>query len=101
MSYETAQIVAARGAEFLDNEDPDWYKKVDRQTLRMSDCVQCVLGQLYGSYVAACRELDFVTGTAVSLGFDKLIGGYEDYWDYLNAAWINEISDRLASEDVT
>jgi len=36
-----------KGAKLLDEYDPDWFKKIDLDTLQLYNCVFCVLGQLF------------------------------------------------------
>ncbi len=40
-----------RGAAFLDIERPGWRDEVDVDTLELSDCTRCVLGQLAGGEI--------------------------------------------------
>ena len=41
----------ARGVEYLNKYNPDWYKQVHIESLEIQDCLGCVLGQLHGSYM--------------------------------------------------
>src|ERR1700733_13199783 len=43
-----AEERGAKGAAFLDRKDEDWFKKVNLQTLNISDCSSCMLAQLSG-----------------------------------------------------
>lgn len=56
-----------RGAALLDKVDPHWAEKVHLETLDMGDCALCVLGNLYGDYMAGLKKLaDHVNVTFVS-----------------------------------
>ena len=37
----------AKGAQFLDEKIPDWYTKINTDTLDMTDGSCCIIGQLY------------------------------------------------------
>ena len=38
------------GVEFLNKRRPTWLRKVDEKTLDISDCCNCIFGQLDGDY---------------------------------------------------
>lgn len=48
------QLAVAKGAKFLDKILPGWYKRVDLETLDMSDGALCMLGQTFGVHAEAC-----------------------------------------------
>jgi hypothetical protein len=50
-------LLARRAAERLDVVRPGWYRRVDRLTLNMASLYNCVLGQVFGSYVAGVKLL--------------------------------------------
>jgi len=49
MTPEIARERVARGAALLDEKIPGWFRSVDVDTLQISSCHLCVLGQLSGS----------------------------------------------------
>lgn len=75
----------AQGAALLDREVPDWWRRINLDTLRMSACSSCVLGQLYGDYdigldqlhIPAQRETPPADLLEVKLGFNS--------WDFYEA----------------
>lgn len=40
----------ARGAEYLDGINPDWFKLVDTEHIDMRSGSRCIAGQVFGSY---------------------------------------------------
>lgn len=48
---ETVEVQVARGAAWLDEHYPDWWKAVDLAVLDVSQCDVCVLGQVYTGYI--------------------------------------------------
>ena len=48
MTDSIEQRAVARGAKFLDSILPGWYKRVNLNTLDMSDGTMCILGQAFG-----------------------------------------------------
>jgi hypothetical protein len=40
----------ARGVKLLDRTTPDWFIKVDTDTLDLGNTILCVLGQVYGNF---------------------------------------------------
>lgn len=90
-----------KGADFLDEHYPEWYKEVDDFYLSMGSCSQCVLGQIYGTYLMGLSVLPkMTTRLAMELGFElhKDYDGYidtsEEYYDLLTEAWKEEIKQR-------
>lgn len=88
--YDMAEAVQ-RGARWLDRNSPGWYNKINTNTLLMSSCALCVLGQI-GFYNNFCS----------SLGFDLCDSDYQlneesrDYaWNKLRDLWLEEIRGRL------
>lgn len=35
-------------ASWLDSVQPGWFAQIDTETLRMTNCIQCIIGQLCG-----------------------------------------------------
>lgn len=100
----------ARGAQYLDDVDPDWFLRINLKTLALQDGASCVLGQLHGDFrLGLGRARLFHLGTAprahlspVYLGF-HCVGDVEpslqarDYAN-LNRAWRAEIARRQHRE---
>jgi hypothetical protein len=89
-----AERVAA-GAAWLDEHEPGWRQRIDRDKLDLGNCVRCIGGQLAGIYVAFLRRHDLTAGAAVPLGFN-LPGIGEDY-DELTATWRQLIATGRAT----
>ncbi len=51
-------VKAGRGALLLDALVPGWWKNIDIIKLRLSSSVNCILGQIFGSYGKGLNELD-------------------------------------------
>jgi len=101
----------ARGAAYLDEVDPVWYRGVDPETLELSSGSSCVLGQLYGGFRLGLRRAHlFHLSSApranlspVSYGFFHVQGVSEDLQDrdygYLTDAWSREVRKRQAQDE--
>jgi hypothetical protein len=87
-----AERVAA-GAALLDERVPGWHDAIDVDRLDIDSPTQCVLGQLYGDYLAgedALSELADSWSSAVSYGFvERDVDG-----DELTDAWRALIEQR-------
>jgi hypothetical protein len=91
---------AHEGAEFLDDADPMWPKKIKRAII-MEHTGQCVLGQIFGRYQHGLEALDIDRTQARNLGF--LGCRYETrfrtalmyYYSALSAAWNMEHETRI------
>ena len=57
------------GAEYLDEIRPGWEEEVNTDHLQLNNCLDCVLGQLFGDFDEALAELDITEGDAKSMGF--------------------------------
>ena len=88
-----------RGAEYLDEIDPGWHRRVNADTLELEDGQHCVLGQLHGefrlglgrSHVLTLSSAPRASLSPVAYGF-KCVEGVSDAWqarDYelLTQAW--------------
>lgn len=96
----------ARGANYLDEVDPGWYRHVDPETLVLADGSACVLGQLHGGYrrgLGRSSLLNFSSAPFASLspvdyGFQGVDGVSEDVqardYELLDAAWSREVRRR-------
>lgn len=108
----------ARGACWLDKQDPAWYEKVNPRTIQPCSDTRCVIGQVYGSYSERItkRWCGFTAPrSALLAGLILLI--YPPLWAQLaftyshgfgdfkslrhwRAAWEREIETRKASRTV-
>lgn len=60
---------------------PNWVDHVDPRTLSMSNCSECMLGQLFGEYHHGLEVLEIENGS--DFGFDTPNGNYM----LLDEAW--------------
>jgi len=100
----------ARGAAYLDEVDPTWYRAVDPDTLELSSGSSCILGQLHGEFRLGLRRAHlFHLSSApranlspVSYGLFHVQNVSEELQDrdytYLNQAWGAEVRARLARD---
>lgn len=106
VSPERARRRAARGAAYLDDVDPGWYRRLDLEALTLDDGRSCVLGQLHGTFRQGLgRARLFKPGSApraslspVAYGFHCVRAGDEEAErrDYalLDRAWTTEVRRR-------
>jgi cytochrome P450 len=94
MSNELPDVSAevARGAAFLDEKDPDWWRAdVDRainlKKLDLNNACQCVLGQRYGEFDIACDLLNISEIKSEQLGFDLPLPASDIEWRIRPSAW--------------
>lgn len=97
-----------RGAEYLDNVDPEWHRRVDSETLELGDGRHCILGQLHGEFRLGLGRSDLITLSSaprtslspVAYGFkcvENVPEAWQDYdYDLLNAAWRQAVRTRQA-----
>lgn len=106
ITAEKARERVQRGATYLDEVDPDWYRRVDSDTLELEDGKHCILGQLHGEFRLGLGRSHLITMSSaprtslspVNYGF-KCVEGVSDEWqarDYklLNAAWKEAVRSR-------
>ena len=99
MSYHQVTSEVAAGIELLDGMWPRWECEIDLDRLRLSDGERCVLGQLYGEYTDALRELGFDDDDAINYGFDIPGPPWDSIdmrYDFLTEQWRAVIADRRA-----
>lgn len=102
MSQTKADIVAQRGAAFLDNTvRKDWRSKIDTDTLDISSSYNCILGQIFGSYHDGIDAIfnKMVLVTPVEIHASEYLGFCGDsYFDYtyeeINSAWIKVVEEK-------
>lgn len=76
INEELAERVA-RGAALLDKMKPGWFNKVNDQTLKLTNCVKCILGQLYDYEFKNDRTSEYASETGYGEGMQRL--GLNDY----------------------
>jgi hypothetical protein len=88
-------------ARMADEVDPDWYKGIDTETLRMENPNHCIVGQLYPDVIYSAGIV-WVFGEDPFTSFREYCGGYGFFLsDVLGSGdelWIKEIEDRRYSE---
>ena len=82
-----------RGAEFLDEREPGWIKRIDLKKLDMLSPATCILGQLQGSYAKGLVYYDLYQ-LLYLYGFDAAISALGEFSD-LTRMWRREIKQRL------
>ena len=95
--YDPVSEYVKAGAELLDEKKPDWYTRVDLDTLDIGLASECVLGQVFGYYTHGLNALD-ITGDDSLYGFSRHVGHPSSAWDELNECWAKEIVHRLMKE---
>ena len=103
---EAAWQRAARGAAYLDEVDPGWYRQVDVRTMELGDASCCVLGQLHGDFrIGLSRSRLLSMGSAPRANLSPVHFGFlcvshpdpawqEQDYRYLNRAWQQEVWHR-------
>ena len=100
-----AEIVS-EAAKWLDGVEPGWHKKIDRETLDIGDCEYgCVLGQLYGDYLAGRRyhnrrnswEFKRHLDAFDNLGIEG-VDNNEQVFRVKTQLWLREIDSRLKAD---
>ena len=66
----TTEVRVARGAALLDQDLPDWEKRVTLETLDIASRDACILAECYGGYHAGLKKLGVGVRSARSLGFN-------------------------------
>jgi hypothetical protein len=89
-----AERVAAGGA-WLDEHEPGWRQRIDRDKLDLGNCVRCIGGQLAGVYSAFLQRHTLSHEDARLLGFNRADIG-RDY-DELTTTWRQLIATRRAT----
>lgn len=76
------------GMELLDQEVPGWREKIDLDSLDLSDCYECILGQVFGHFNEGRRMIAEVDNDPGKYGFDCHPTGYE----FLTQIWKEALS---------
>jgi hypothetical protein len=101
---ESVKARVTKGATFLDEERPGWYRDIDLSNLDMNDPMNCVLGQLEGEFTRGTDVLFEVNGgskteQAINHGFDGSLVPHtgesrHDEYKWLDDFWFSEIYAR-------
>jgi hypothetical protein len=84
-----------RGMAYLDETTPDWWKRIDLDRLRMFHCLDCIIGQLCGSYSNFLRQHDMPVKWLRDRGFVLILGqDPPDSYPTLTAGWKAAIRAR-------
>lgn len=80
-----------RGAAWLDENIPNWYRLINLDTFDISESQFCIVGQLN-----ICTEMveEYQRGFPPQLGFDTLEDEDGPSYRELQEAWVNEIEAR-------
>lgn len=113
VSYAYARTRVQRGAAYLDDIDPEWYRRVDAETLELSSGSSCVLGQLHGDFRRGLSRSQLINMSSapraslspVSYGF-KCVHGVSDEvqeqdYAHLSRAWQDAVRQRQAADEVS
>lgn len=106
ISLDDARSRVQRGAAYLDGMDPEWHRRVDPVTLKLSSGSSCVLGQLHGDFrmgLSRSQLIDLSSAPRTSLspvayGF-QCVQGVSDAmqerdYAYLDIAWREAVRQR-------
>lgn len=108
MSVNPYDIRVALGARFLNAIKPDWIDSIDLDRLTMASTMDCMIGQLFGSYGNVFLWLaDGSQEFAASLGFQASGREFDGEWEgpldhygadcaWLENAWRDLILKRRA-----
>lgn len=106
VTYELAEQRVWRGAAYLDDVDPGWFRRVSAATLELNSGNACVLGQLHGDFrvgLVRARLLTLNSAPRANLapatfGFQSLPGLgaalQEQDYEHLNRAWQAAVRHR-------
>ncbi len=107
MTLAQARRRAAKGARLLDRifrSKQKWAHKINCKRLKMSNCGDCILGQLFGSYADGLERIGFYARGKVSqkvctfgFAFFNPTSSQHDRafaYDYLQEAWEDEVKSR-------
>lgn len=90
---------ARTGAALLDAELPEWWRRIDTQTLAMMDPESCILGQLYGwlGYTKGLGMLGLATFGDEVINHGFCPGDERHSTAFLRGAWVAIVEARRAT----
>lgn len=92
---DSLQERVARGAAYLDERTPGWWKRVDLEALNLGDSCDCILGQVdRRGYWLSCRDRSLSDEQQWELGFHAGHFASAWVWNGLENHWIAEIKRR-------
>lgn len=99
MSVSIEERRVNKGIKLLNRIYPDWYKRIDLDTLDMSSYSRCILGQLFREYAYGISYLSDetryrnITFSATEYGFDIYGRDHDEYeaYDRLNQVWYDKV----------
>jgi hypothetical protein len=98
----------ANGAKLLDECEPRWFTVVDLEMLSITSTGTCILGQVYGGFVAGCRELGIEGDRAEEerLGFELTHEEYNSEFcpgieEQIEDAWCAHVEARRIAASMT
>jgi hypothetical protein len=107
VSLNGARERVERGASFLDDADPGWYRRVDAASLELEHGTSCVLGQLHGDFRLGLGRADLINlSSAPRASLSPSAHGFQcvqnvsdedqarDY-EHLTQAWTEAIETRI------
>lgn len=110
-THEQLQAAVDRGAAWLDEYEPYWWKHIELATFDISSPCRCVLGQVYAieasaescysdGFEYACGKLfKQASDDDINMGFDVTGEGDEEdmmtEYSSLQGMWIEKINERI------
>ena len=100
---EHVRLAVKHGANWLDENYPDWVEKINLYDLDMGDCQNCMIGQVVGDYNDIVRGDYGPQGKTVEWAqehgfevndFDDMDSIYSEYVQ-LETVWSEEVRNRL------
>lgn len=91
------------GATLLDEMVPDWFRRIDTDTLNLNDGFMCVLGQVGGDWIQGLGMVGVRMADAFVYGFHVrhidhgTVTEAERMFDLLRDYWYDEIEKRLSA----
>lgn len=113
VTWDRACTRVRRGAEYLDDVDPSWYRRVNADTLELSSGGSCILGQLHGDFrmgLTRSRLYDLSSApranlSPVAFGFHCHYNVGEELqrkdYEHLTRAWQEVIQKRQKHDDLS
>jgi hypothetical protein len=97
--YERTRARAAAGAGLLDRIVPFWWRRIKIRPLDISDCRNCLTGQLFGDYDRGLDRLGLSHDEARHYGFEHNEGDVGGYYT-LTDAWKDEVRRRRRDPEI-
>lgn len=86
-------IHVQHGTEFLNENLPGWYQRINLDSLGILDEKKCILGQLFGSYGEGRDALGLNLSDAIAYGFSFM--AQSDTVEKRNQEWRKSIREIL------